>query len=162
MGVIYMQMYNSTAGKGSDVSSRSPRDYTSGSELSSDAASHSSHFDRRQASRTNMFGEFHHQRTSSHASEGRPPRHPDSPVSKCRDVLNSPMSVLNTHFLEDYINEKFPTEILAQFELNDNNINEGCTMLSDEAFCSLLGTADELNDDIVFRKSYFECLDVWS
>ena len=94
----------------------------------------------------------------SHQSsiEGRPPRHPDSPVSlssslpSLSDALHIPNEIVYTKSLDliidEYKNEKFPAEILARLQrkrLNDTNNCDASTNDKDEQ-------RDEDNDTLGF------------
>mmetsp|Transcript_30026 Transcript_30026/g.72510 ORF Transcript_30026/g.72510 Transcript_30026/m.72510 type:complete len:157 (-) Transcript_30026:1685-2155(-) len=156
MGVIHMKMYGSIGGN-DDVSEALWDDKL---EPSSSGSHHRSHFSQchRHLSSTKKFDDDHHRhhrRTSSHTcytSEGRPPRHPDSRICKC--VFNSPTTVLNTRDFDDFRNEKFPAEILANIKRDYTDIDGDCRILSNEVFRSLLGMG-EPNDDVVLIEPYF-------
>lgn len=120
---------------------------------------HSTHKRRRLSSlssSTNMLGDGRRQ-ISSYVSESRPPRHPRRRISKYEKLNTS----INSRDLDDYRNEKFPAEILARMEREYSSITEENRVLTNEAFRSLLGV-EEVNDDIVLKESYFQCLDIWS
>ena len=88
--------------------------------------------------------------------EGRPPRHPDSPVSlssslpSLSDALHIPNDIVYTKSLDsiidEYKNEKFPAEILARLQrqtVNDMNNCDASTNDKDEQ-------RDEDNDTLGF------------
>jgi len=82
-----------------------------------------------------------YRRTSSSASDSRPPRHPNRRIFRYGEWSNS----INSLDLDDYTNEKFPAEILGRIGSTEFN-----GVLSNEDFQSLLGV-EEVNDDIVFK-----------
>ena len=85
-------------------------------------------------------------RTSSHASEGRPPRSPDRSIILNLDESNTPSVFVRN--LDDYRNQKFPAEILARIERENNNNLGQSKVLTNEDFRSLLGVG-RLNVDII-------------
>ena len=96
----------------------------------------------------------------SHQSfEGRPPRHPDSPVSlssslpSLSDALHIPNDIVYTKSLDsiidEYKNEKFPAEILARLQrqtVNDMNNCDASTNDKDEQ-------RDEANEEYATSSS---------
>ena len=78
---------------------------------------------------------------SSTASEGRPPKHPDSPI--CNEALEHISDslkqkippVIYTCNIEDYRNEKYPAEILSK--IKENSTTTRSTTEADERLASL-------------------------
>ena len=78
---------------------------------------------------------------SSTASEGRPPKHPDSPI--CNEALEHISDslkqkippVIYTCNIEDYRNEKYPTEILSK--IKESSTTSSTTTEADERLASL-------------------------
>mmetsp|Transcript_984 Transcript_984/g.1996 ORF Transcript_984/g.1996 Transcript_984/m.1996 type:complete len:212 (-) Transcript_984:78-713(-) len=94
-----------------------------------------------------------HQRhvPSRHSQEGRPPRHPGTNITKYNEMNASNILITPTVYVCDldmFINEKFPAELITKFDRKNSRSSQECNILTDEAFCSLVGMGD-LNDDII-------------
>ena len=145
MGVISMKMYGSINDGKSHFSTATAQNIHHNTETAIIAARRR-HFSHRSCSPKNKLLDEHQHRTSSHhASEGRPPRHPDSKISKYEES-NAPAVYIRD--LDIFRNEKFPTESIARFERENDKISEESNVLTNEAFRLLLGL-EELNDDII-------------
>ena len=66
-----------------------------------------------------------HRRVLSHASEGRPPRHPGSQITVCDEVNWNNRAVFGCD-LDDYQNERFPFEMLSRINSTMKRINATC------------------------------------
>ena len=170
MGVIHQQMYGSRVGNVSNASfTKRASDNTKQSlmEMSKKLSKKFENKRRRQQCispcRTSLPG-------------GRPPRHPDSPLSYSTASSSFDKSYTKTQTrtttIDDYINEKFPADIIAKMEAENNcDVTDASTVLTNETFRMILGTDEEENDGVVLKEIeeedkpklwfHFECLDVW-
>eukprot|EP01083_Nonionella_stella_P204002 743978_1 len=89
----------------------------------------------------------------------RPPRHPDSPIpTSLSSLSNTIPKFCARHDINDYKNEKYPTELLARIERKsggdanvdivdneqrDDNEDEHHSVLSNDTFCLSIDTEDD-------------------